>query len=319
MKIIEGTKLDFQDVLLIPKHSTVSSRKEVVLERTFKFKYSPETWTGIPIISANMTSVTNDRVSYVLAEHRMLACFPKTIGPLGIRLGNIIPSYGLGQDVLDNSQVFICLDVANGYTEKFVDYVKTVRASHPNLIIIAGNVVTPDMTQTLILAGADVVKVGIGSGSACKTRLVAGVGFPQLSAIDECADAAHGLGGHIISDGGCVNPGDVVKALAAGADFVFLGGMLAGHDENGTDFYGSSSERANNEIAGGLKDYRAAEGWELKIPNRGPLDKTLQDIEGGLRSACAYVGARKLKDLPKCSTFIRVGRQVNDSLIGYRK
>ena len=212
-----------------------------------------------------------------------------------------------------------CIDVANGYMEKLVDTVKWVREQYPHMIIIAGNVVTPGMTSELILAGADIVKIGIGSGAACATRLKTGVGYPQFSAIVECANAAHGVGGHIISDGGCVHPGDIAKAFGAGADFVMLGSMLAGHEENGTRFYGMSSETANEQHAGGLKDYRAAEGWELELPDKGPLSNTIQDILGGLRSACAYTGSKSLKDLPKCSTFIVCNRQANTSIWEYRK
>jgi GMP reductase len=234
------------------------------------------------------------------------------------------------------------MDVPNAYLQRAVDQVVNIRTAFPEMVIIAGNVVTAEATEALILAGADIVKVGIGSGSACSTRIKTGVGMPQFSAVMECADAAHGLGGHIISDGGCTTPGDVVKAFSAGADFVMLGGMLAGHDENAEDcgcgktggvvdpfesiclrcgntgkigaFYGSSSERGNGEISGGLKNYRASEGWELVLPSRGGIDATLQDIEGGLRSACTYLGSRNIKNLPKCATFVRVNNQANTSL-----
>lgn len=249
----------------------------------------------------------------------MLACLPKTMNwnYQGLEY-NIIPSFGL-QEIDGLIGFFVCIDVPNAYIEPVVDLVKKTREIYgQTIILMVGNVVTAEQTEALILAGADIVKVGIGSGAACSTRIKTGVGMPQLSAVMECADAAHGLGGHIISDGGCTTPGDIVKAFAAGADFVMLGGMLAGHDENGTSFYGMSSERANNEFAGGLKDYRAAEGFEMKIPYKGPLEGVLQDIEGGLRSACSYVGARSIKDLPKCATFIQVNRQVNQSLWEYR-
>jgi len=321
MKLEQDIKLDFQDVLLVPKHSSIYSRKNVYLKRKFKFKHSPEIWEGIPVISANMTSVTTRDVAYIMEKHEMLACIPKHKNHimLGLDRKHNIPSYGLVEKVNDDNHLFLCLDVPNGYIEAFVQQVKWVRNKFPRSIIIAGNVVTPEMVQTLIFAGADIVKIGIGSGSACKTRLISGIGYPQLSAIIDCADTAHGLGGHIISDGGCVYPGDIVKAFAAGADFVMLGGMLAGHEENGQDFYGMSSERANNEFAGGLKDYKASEGWELNLHNRGPIEKTLQDILGGIRSGCSYVGAHTLKDLPKCATFIRVNNQVNTSLWDYRK
>ena len=233
---------------------------------------------------------------------------------------------------------FVCIDVANGYTELFVEFVRKFRKAYPNVVIIAGNVVTREMTEELILNGADIVKVGIGPGSVCTTRIKTGVGYPQLSAIIECADAAHGLGGHIIADGGCTSPGDVSKAFGAGADFVMLGGMLAGHEEGGGEiftrwykkdwteadgrdivetkqfvkFYGMSSKAANDKHFGGLKDYRSSEGREVIVPYRGKVVDTLQDILGGLRSTCTYVGASKLKYLSKCTTFVKVNQQYNN-------
>lgn len=323
MRLEQDIKLDFNDVLLKPKRSTIKSRSEVDLTRTFKFKNSEKIWSGVPLISSNMTSVTNLVVIDIMRQHSMLAAAPKNMA-LGQQAKDFyfqracIQTVGLTIPTMIWMPM-LCIDIANGYIEKFVKQVTELRKEvNQNVTIIAGNVVTAEMTEALILAGADIVKVGIGSGSACSTRLKTGVGYPQLSAIAECADAAHGLGAHIISDGGCIYPGDVAKAFAAGADFVMLGGMLAGCDENGREFYGMSSKRANEEISGGLKDYRSAEGWEMKLPPRGPLKNVLQDIKGGLRSACAYVGARRLKDLPKCATFIRVNNQINTSLLDYK-
>jgi GMP reductase len=217
---------------------------------------------------------------------------------------------------------FLCIDVANGYSEQFVDFVQNARNQFPDKVIIAGNVVTGEMVEELLLAGADIVKVGIGPGSVCTTRLKTGVGYPQLSAIIECADAAHGIGGQIISDGGCTTPGDVAKAFGAGADFVMLGGMLAGHDESGgqiverdgkqyKQFYGMSSTTAMEKHVGGVADYRASEGKTVEVEYRGPVEKTVQDILGGVRSTCTYVGAAKLKELTKRTTFIRVREQEN--------
>jgi GMP reductase len=317
MRLDNSLYLDFQDVLLKPKRSTIKSRADINLVRTFKF-LSGNTWTGIPIISSNMSSVTTPKVIDRMLSRNMLACVPKAAWNEKYSDPNIIRSIGL-DDKLDYSEIkgFLCLDVPNGYIERVVDKVKEIRESFAG-ILMAGNVVTSEMVEALILAGADIIKCGIGSGAGCATRIKTGIGVPQLSAVIECADAAHGLGGHIISDGGCVVSGDVVKAFAAGSDFVMLGGMLSGHDENGTEFYGMSSERGNNEISGGLKEYRASEGWEFELPHRGPIDNTLQDITGGLRSACSYIGARSIKDLPKCSTFIQVNNQVNTSLWNYR-
>merc|ERR1719215_270767 len=216
----------------------------------------------------------------------------------------------------------ICVDVANGYSEAFVKCIRGVREKFPTHTIMAGNVVTKEMTEELIFSGADIIKVGIGPGSVCTTRKQTGVGYPQLSAVLECADAAHGLGGRIVSDGGCTCPGDVAKAMGADADFVMLGGMLAGHDEcagelieeNGKAFklfYGMSSDTAMKKHAGGVAEYRSSEGKTVRIPYRGPIDETIRDLLGGLRSACTYVGAGELRELPKRTTFIRVTQQLN--------
>lgn len=221
---------------------------------------------------------------------------------------------------------FICLDVANGYSEGFVQAVRAMRAQFPDVTIIAGNVVTGEMTEELIISGADIVKIGIGPGSVCTTRKKAGVGYPQLSAVIECADAAHGLGGLVISDGGCTCPGDVAKAFGAGADFVMLGGMLAGHNECGgvvvekddkkfVEFYGMSSSAAMNKYSGGVANYRASEGKCVLIPYRGAIKETIFDILGGIRSACTYVGAEFLKHLSKRTTFVRVTQQTKYFLL----
>ena len=217
-------------------------------------------------------------------------------------------------DQTGNKIKYVCIDVANGYSERFLNFCKKFRDTYPDLILMAGNVVTGEMTEELLLNGTDIVKVGIGPGSVCTTRIQTGVGYPQLSAVIECADAAHGLAGHIIADGGCTSSGDVAKAFAGGADFVMLGGMFAGHDEGGgvinttektVQFYGMSSEKANEKHFGGLNDYRAAEGKVVEVPYRGKVTDTVQEILGGIRSACTYTGAIKLKQLSKCTTFIR--------------
>jgi GMP reductase len=327
MRIIEDIKLDFSDILLVPKRSTISSRKDIDLIRKFKFKYSNISWSGVPIISANMDSIITEKVVHILSENQMLACLPKSfedkkICELAIKYKNVIPSHGV--NVKDFKvpvpyPYFVLIDVANGYQERLLDSIKWMRDTYPHLTIISGNVVTPEMTEALILAGSDVVKIGVGSGAACKTRLQTKIGYPQFSAIVECGDAAHGLGAQIISDGGCQSPGDVVAAFGGNADFVMIGSLLSGHEENGTRFFGQSSKHANEQNAGGLKDYRASEGWELEVPLKGPLRDTIQDILGGLRSACSYVGATRLKDLPKCATFIKVNNQLNTSLWEYKK
>ncbi|XP_069349231.1 GMP reductase 1 isoform X2 [Eulemur rufifrons] len=311
-RIDADLKLDFKDVLLRPKRSSLKSRAEVDLERTFTFRNSKQTYSGIPIIVANMDTVGTFEMAAVMSQH-------------------VAVSSGSGQNDLEKMtsileavpQIkFICLDVANGYSEHFVEFVKLVRAKFPEHTIMAGNVVTGEMVEELILSGADIIKVGVGPGSVCTTRTKTGVGYPQLSAVIECADSAHGLKGHIISDGGCTCPGDVAKAFGAGADFVMLGGMFSGHTEcagelierNGRKlklFYGMSSETAMKKHAGGVAEYRASEGKTVEVPYKGDVENTILDILGGLRSTCTYVGAAKLKELSRRATFIRVTQQHN--------
>ncbi len=343
MHIDNDIKLDFKDVLIRPKRSTLNTRKEVGISREFTFRWSENPFKGLPVIAANMDGIgtfamarafhqDGSGMSVALTKHYSvddLAEFYKS-GPAS----NVWYSLGMNADDEEKLKAVlkklgkdrltrICIDVANGYSEAFVDFVRKIRDKYANLTIMAGNVVTGEMTEELVLSGADIVKIGIGPGSVCTTRKVAGVGYPQLSAIIECADAAHGLGGHVCADGGCTVPGDIAKAFGAGADFVMLGGMLAGHDESEFDviteedgkqyviFYGMSSETAMKKHSGGVAEYRASEGKTVKVPYRGPVSGTLQQIQGGLRSACTYVGARRLKELSKRTTFIRVSQQVN--------
>ena len=325
MLINDDIKLDYSDVLIRPKRSTMNSRSDVSLKRTHTFLHSKEQWTGIPIMAANMDTVGTPEM------HLALSNFDMITSPARHFLRDNPKAFGAGYhlcmmggindiDVLrihKNLYKFIGLDVANGYTIRFVDAVKELREKCPEKTIVAGNVVTADMTQELILAGADIVKVGIGPGSVCTTRIKTGIGYPQLSAVIECADAAHGLGGHIIADGGCTTSGDIVKAFSGGADFVMIGGMLAGHDEcdgkveNGVmKFYGMASESAMDRH-GNHNEYRGAEGKTVEVPYRGKVDDTIKDILSGIRSACTYVGAKRLKTLSKCTTFVRVNNTHN--------
>ena len=340
MRIERDLKLTFDDVLIRPKRSTLISRSDVNLVREFTFRHTKETWSGVPIVAANMDTTGLFSIAEILQGHRMLTCTQKFYSTkefsdawesgvnsefIAVTCGSTDESFELlnRKMATDKGLKMICIDVANGYREVFLNFVKKVREAFPEKIIIAGNVATREMTEALILSGADIVKIGIGPGSVCTTRKVAGVGYPQLSAISECADAAHGLSGHVMSDGGCSSPGDVAKAFAAGADFVMLGGMLAGHDESGGEliedsggsyksFYGMSSAKAMETHYGEIADHRAPEGKEVRVPYRGPLEVTVQSILGGLRSACSYVGARRIKDLPKCTTFIRVSMTTNE-------
>ncbi len=345
MRIENDVKLDFRDVLIRPKRSVLKTRADVSLEREFRFRHTQSTWNGVPIIASNMDHTGTFQMAIALAEHGLLTALGKYIALADWKqfakehapvLSSAFVSLGIAEAEITRldeimaaiKAPFICLDVANGYTERFVSCLEHLREKYPHAVIMAGNVVTGEMVEELILSGADIVKIGIGPGSVCTTREKTGVGYPQLSAIIECADAAHGLGGHVCADGGCVTPGDVAKAFAAGADFVMLGGMLAGHDEGLGDiveqngkpfkrFYGMSSAEAMERHHGTVADYRASEGRSVDVPYRGPVKNTVLDILGGIRSTCTYVGAHRLKELSKRTTFIRVARQLNEVFLSY--
>ncbi len=349
MRIEQDIKLDYSDVLFKPKRSKLESRRDVDLMRTFKFHNSGNEWTGVPVMASNMDGVGTFSMARELQQHKMLTIIGKhndfeswknAIGS-GVKMKYISVCTGTGfiwdQNAQDyNTMVkvleaypdikFITVDVANAYHENFGDFIEGLRDEYPDKTIIAGNVVTGEMTEELLIRGADIIKVGIGPGSVCTTRLQTGVGIPQLSGVIECADAANGIGGHVIADGGCVYAGDVAKAFGAGAHFVMLGGMLAGHDEsegevvNGkVQFYGMSSDEAMARHGRRKDGYRGAEGKVVEIPHRGPVAGTVTEILGGVRSACTYIGARRLKDMPKCTTFVRVNNQVNQVFNQYNK
>ena len=342
MIIDDDIKLDYSDVLIRPKRSTLTSRFDVEMKRTYTFYHSKKQWTGVPIMAANMDTVGTFEMHKSLNKYDMITCiarhynydkenwwklpYENSANTLCVMGGISEKDLQVQSEIYQNSKcAFLGLDVENGYTISFVDAVKKTRDMNPDATIIAGNVVTADMTQELILAGADIVKVGVGPGSVCTTRIKTGIGFPQLSAVIECADAAHGLGGHIIADGGCNSSGDIVKAFAGGADFVMIGGMLSGHDECdgelifeddneapvGMKFYGMASESAMDRHQIGNREYRGVEGKTVTVPYRGAVENTLIDILSGVRSACTYMGAKRLKSLSKCATFIRVNNTHN--------
>lgn len=344
MFIENEIKLDFKDVLIRPKRSNLKSRNDVLLERTFRFKHNSNyEWTGIPIISANMDTTGTFEMSKELYKFKMFTCihkyytlenwlnFEKNIESDDL-FNYISVTSGIGKEDLNKLDEilnkipkikFISLDVANGYTQIFVDIIEQTRKKYPDKIIIAGTVVTREMVEELLIKGADIIRVGIGGGSVCTTRKKTGVGYPQLSSVIECADAAHGLNGLIISDGGCTCPGDFGKAFGGGADFIMCGGIFSGHDETSGDivekdgekfkeFYGMSSAQAMNKHSGGVSNYRTSEGKSVLIKYKGPVKNTILDILGGLRSTCTYVGAESLKQLSKRTTFIRVNQQLNE-------
>ncbi len=347
MILEQEVKLDFKDVLIKPKRSNLNSRSQVNLNREFKFKHSNVKWKGVPIMVANMDCTGTFEMAKELHKHSMFTCIHKyytlddwlrfrdsiSFSDISNSIYNHIAiSSGSKEEDLNKLKLilsnlpqlnFICLDVANGYTEHFISFVTRVRLLYPDKVIIAGSVVTREMTEELLIKGADIIKVGIGPGSVCTTRKKTGVGYPQLSAIIECADAAHGLNGHILCDGGCTSPGDFGKAFGAGADFIMSGGMFSGHKESGgelviedgkqyKEFYGMSSSTAMNKHSGGVASYRTSEGKRVLIPYKGLVENTIYDILGGLRSTCTYVGADQLKHLSKRTTFVRVTQQLNE-------
>jgi len=353
MRIEDDIKLDYEDVLLRPKRSTLSSRREVNLERKFNFYHSNKIWKGIPIMSSNMATCGTFEMAKVLSKYKMITTFHKyytiddykkffkdfdnpdyIVYTLGIRDEDITKLKEMISSGLINNFSFICIDVPNGYLERFIESIKLVRKLCPEHIIIAGNVVTNEMTEQIILSGADIVKVGIGPGSVCTTRRMAGVGYPQLSAVIECADAAHGISnshggcGLIIADGGQQYPSCIAKAFCGGADFNMSGSLFSGFDEsegkliekNGKkykEYFGSSSNKALLEFYGKKSDYRASEGRYVLMPYKGPIDNFVQDLFGSLRSTGTYIGARKLKEFSRRATFIKVGRQLTTYLEKY--
>jgi len=346
MKIDYTPQLDFKDVLIRPKRTTISSRSQVSLEREFSFPNTKTKWKGVPIIAANMDTTGTFGVYDVLSQFKMITCLNKfyELGDFTFEIGRrnkeelpkLDPDFFMISTGIDESKFsnlidivqytnakWICVDVANGYMRNMVTFCSKLRASFPDKIIVAGNVASREMVEELIINGkVDVVKIGIGPGSACLTRRKTGVGVPQLSAIIECADGAHGCGGSIIGDGGITCPGDLAKAFGGGADFVMIGGQFAGHDENPGEvvedsgkkyklFYGMSSEHAMKKHYGKMAGYRSSEGRVVRVEYKGSLVDTIRDYLGGLRSACAYINAHYIKNIPKCTTFLMVGQQLN--------
>ena len=342
MRITEDIKLDYKDVLFQPKRSKLESRRDVEMLRTFTFHNSGRSFQCLPIMASNMDGVGTFSMAKVLQQHKMMTVIRKhytvkdwqdAVGQ-GLNLKYLSVCTGTSaiwqKDAVDYNLVkevlqrwpdikFITIDVANAYHQNYADFVARVRDDYPDKVIIAGNIITGEMVEELIIKGADIIKCGIGPGSVCITRTMTGVGVPQFSGVVECADAAHGVGGHIIADGGCAEPGDVSKAFGAGADFVMLGGMLAAHQEselqvnnkNQFEFYGMASDTAMEKYSRNKDGYRGSEGKRVLLDNRGPVEPTIVEIIGGVRSTCTYIGARRIKDMPKCATFVRVNNVVN--------
>lgn len=320
-------KLDFCDVLIKPKSSSVTSRKNVAINRKFVTKHAKIILDCIPVVCANMTVVATEPMIKKFKNLNCLVAVHKFYNEETlIRLFDQFEStlfFTTGFDLTKLKYVSkytkinkICLDVANGYINRFLDVVKEIRQLFPKSVIMAGNVCTKDVVADIVHSGADIVKIGIGSGSVCKTRMITGVGYPQLSAIVETNKKIHKLDALLCSDGGCKTPADVVKAFAAGADFTMIGGMLAGTKECSGDvvddcirFYGMASKDAMDQFHGGIPDYKTSEGATelVKIKNCSAED-VLKEIFGGIRSACSYVGSNTLENLAENTSFIKVNR-----------
>ena len=341
MNIDPEVKLDYSDVLLVPRHSSLSSRKDVDVTVEF-FDH-----TVVPVIAANMDGVGTFEMAKELAKHNMMTALVKHY-PVDALIDfytenekySHLAIYSMGTgatdyqkwekflELMDRANIMlpaaVCIDVANGYTSQFEKFLTEFSDKYPEFILIAGNVVTPEQTEKLISqCGVDVVKIGVGPGSVCTTRKIAGVGYPQFSAVIECSVAASDAGGMIIADGGITCPGDAAKAFGAGADLVMLGGYLAGHQEGGGEihqgkdgknylsFYGMASKVAQDIHNGGVAEYRASEGKSVEIPFKGKVSPTISELLGGIRSACTYIGAESINKMHLRSKFIRVNRQLN--------
>jgi len=356
MRFANGIKLDFNDVLIVPQRTTISSRSEVDVRRSFNLYHTDKVISGVPIIASNMSCTGTIAMNDSLSKLELFTAINKFDSKKYLDSNNF--NYGfltIGQDFKDYDilkhysslcskkkiAMKICIDVANGYSEDFVDFCASIRKKYRHSVIMAGNVCTPEMTQELIIrGGVDIVKVGIGPGSVCRTRTQTGIGYPQLSAIIECASVAHGIksaerrNGLICADGGCIEYGDVCKAFCAGADFVMLGGIFSGCDEcqgewthklsgrrheNGESefvkrslkFYGMSSNHANKELYQQDKKYKVSEGIVAEVPYKGPASQVVSEILGGIRSCCSYIGSTSIKDMSKCAVFAQVNRTHN--------
>jgi len=385
--IVEEVQLDYCDVMIKPKRSTLNSRSEPDIYRQYRFKYpnsflyEQNTIYGNGLMVANMATTGTFAMAEVMAKNLMFTCLHKHYSFEELKeflekhKNVIVDERYDGNDLMFLDYVFVstgikdgdyekickildlglcknlCIDIANGYIPKLLDFVKKIRKQYPRLVIMVGNVVTGDMVQDLILNGADIVKIGIGPGANCTTRKQTGVGRSQLSAIIECAEAAHAVDGMICADGGITCVGDINKAYGAGADFVMVGSMVAGSNEADGDVitkcyrtneysiseetnefgdvisqhdkpqytmpqyklaYGMSSKYAQDKHWNGMAKYRASEGIVTLKPYSGPVQNTIDEYLGGLRSCMTYISARRLKDIPKCTTFYRVNRILNN-------
>ncbi len=367
MQIINETQYDFNDVLIKPKRSELTSRKDVNLVREFKGRWNKKIkFSTIPLILSNMDSITSTEMCRKMLENNCMVAHNKFItyeeweelleeNLFKTSLKECRLAYTIGIRKNENGKyveleqfrklknkypdIFkhLIVDVPNGYTETFADFVEMVRKEFKDLFITAGNVCDAPTCQELLNAGCDVIKGGIGSGNCCQTRTKAGVGRPQLSTNIECGDICHQMGGYYISDGGCSIPADVCKALVGNSDIVMLGSYFAGATEcegevvtkfiqpdfnyDGTPiikevkykrFWGMSSKHAMEKHYGKMEKYRASEGREILAPCKGSVQDIINDLLGSIRSMMTYIGAKEIKDVSKRGTFYLVHNQVSN-------
>ena len=385
--VVEEIQLDYCDVMIKPKRSTLNSRSEPDIYRQYRFKYpnsflyEQNTIYGNGLMVANMATTGTFAMAEVMAKNLMFTCLHKHYSFEELKeflekhKDVIVDERYDGKDLMFLDYVFVstgikdgdyekickvldlglcknlCIDIANGYIPKLLDFVKKIRKQYPRLVIMVGNVVTGDMVQDLILNGADIVKIGIGPGANCTTRKETGCGRPQLSAVIECAEAAHAVDGMICADGGITCVGDINKAYGAGADFVMVGSLVAGSDEADGDViekcyrtneyewedanacndlnyvlpdpikpiyenkkfklaYGMSSKFAQDKHWNGMAKYRTSEGIVTLKPYTGPVQDTIDEYLGGLRSCMTYISARRLKDIPQIVSLIMMAKEL---------
>ena len=335
--ISDDLKLGFNDVKIIPIKSNFESRKLINLQTEYTFPRSKIKWEGVPIIAANMDNVATFDMARILQNYSLCTAVTKFHTPedwidgilTGISLDYSFCTFGI--ESISSIETFfdsihaktniipkiVVFDVPNGYIKPFHKIVTQFRKKYPSTGIIAGNIVTAEGVQILADCGVDAVKIGIGSGSACSTSSVTGVGYPQLSAVLECAEAAQREKIFTVSDGGSKTSGDISKAFIAGANFVMLGGMLAGHEEGNSEtvlkdgkiyrkFYGMSSSEAMVKHYNEIAPYRASEGISTLIPDKGNVSNTIDEILGGIRSTCTYINSSNLIEMRNKGKFILV-------------
>lgn len=329
-------KLDFDSVRIVPQFSNVSSRSEVSLNVNYS-----DIYYGLPVIVANMYNTGTFEMASALADSKINVCLHKHY-PLSeltrflqIKSGAFAwPSFGISDEDFNSIKCVnpwrLCIDVANGHMARLHDFIKKLKDWSPNLIIMAGNVGSPEGFELLAREGVSAVKAGIGNGGHCLSSNMTGIGYPQFALVQDCLAIAEETGVLLISDGGIREVGDICKGIGAGAHAVMCGSLFTGYAENAGEWrtahpfqkdeqgklvpfgekqlrvYGMSSKHANETHSGGMKNYRAAEGRESWVAHKGELSELIQNIKGGLASSCAYQGFRSVQALRGNAHFVEI-------------